>query len=128
MARDLTDIIAERELDVLDSPGERVVLRVERPIKQESGEWGCSFQVAGPGRSYVRTAYGEDSVQALQLGFEMARIELLHSGWRMGWNETEMRGGSILRAILIPDEYVGPVEEALDQASRVWRESEDYGS
>jgi hypothetical protein len=124
MPKELTDIVAERELDVLDSPGERVLLRVARPIRQETGEWGCSFQIVGPGRSYTHTAFGEDSVAALQLGFEMARIDLLHSGWRMGWNDTEMRGGAVLRAILVPDEYVGPVEEALKQASKVWREAE----
>ena len=64
------DIIATRELDVIDENGRavrRVLVHIGRPWQEPTGEWAAPFQILGLGRSRVSRAFGLDAIQALQL-------------------------------------------------------------
>ncbi|HEY0026083.1 MAG TPA: hypothetical protein VGB24_24545 [Longimicrobium sp.] len=80
-------VIAERELEMAGEHPRRVVVRMSVPVRVADGEWGCPFQIRGAGDERVRTAYGVDGVQALQLCMEMIRADLgaLQRCHRLTW-------------------------------------------
>ena len=120
----LPDVIAERELEVGDDPPRKVMVRVGRPVQQPTGEWACPFQIEGLWSKHTRrAAYGEDSLQALQLGLEMLRITIRSPGLRL--DGEEVAGAGIYPIIMLPPEYAAPVEEALERASEAWRAVRD---
>ena len=74
----LGDVIAERVLDATRD-GESYVARVRlgRPVKPEGApDYRCPYQVQGIGDDVVRSASGEDSMQALELALRMVAAEL----------------------------------------------------
>ncbi len=77
MNRDeLTDVIAERELDRPEEESPRIVVKIGRPAPDPEIDWTCSHQIQGIGDERVRTAHGVDAIQALQLCLEMIRVDL----------------------------------------------------
>jgi hypothetical protein len=131
MPSDITDIIAERELGIAGDPSARVTVRIGRPYRRATGEWACPFQFVGLSASGCTAAYGEDGVQALQLGLEMIRILLAASGKDLVWNEEGFppaEAGGFMRTLLLPREFAGPVHEMIDRASEEWRKQRDEAS
>jgi hypothetical protein len=64
----LEDVIATREIDVLDQTGQpagKIQVHIGRPKQEETGEWGCPIEIAGVDRP--RCAFGLDAIQAIEL-------------------------------------------------------------
>jgi hypothetical protein len=84
----MTDIIAERVLEFRD--GETTVpvtVRLYRPEKQPTGEWGCTLEILGLRAAHKRPIFGADAVEALYLALRAAKMEIdLWDGltWRNG--------------------------------------------
>lgn len=74
----LGDIIAERVLDAQkDAQLYVVTVRIGRPLKSVgAADFRCPYQVAGIGDDVIRSASGEDSMQALELAIKMLGAEL----------------------------------------------------
>lgn len=77
--------VAERKLFVRRDDGGYEPLRVtfDRPIRQPTGEWGCTYRIDGQidigGATNSAPVYGVDGVQALQLAMRYVDQVLLHS-------------------------------------------------
>lgn len=67
--------IATRELVRTDT-GATVVVQLGCPRRRRTGECECPYRVQGLGKVKTGRAFGEDSMQALQLAFEAVRLEL----------------------------------------------------
>jgi hypothetical protein len=74
----LGDVIAERVLEATKDEKSYVVkIRLGRPVRSaEDPDYRCPYQVAGIGDDVVRSASGEDSMQALDLAIKMVGAEL----------------------------------------------------
>src|SRR5262245_56663993 len=84
----MAEIVAERELTLIapDGSKKKVYARVLRPRQLKSGDFVCSFDVAGLRRSTVgQDAHGVDSLQALELALK-SLSSFLHRTpeWRAG--------------------------------------------
>ena len=72
------EVIAERVLEATKN-GESYVatVRLGRPLRLEGApDYRCPYQVLGIGDDVVRSASGEDSMQALELALKMLAAEL----------------------------------------------------
>jgi len=71
-------VIAERVLEVTkDGKPYVATVRLGQPVKSEdSPGYCCPYQVLGIGDDVVRSASGEDSMQALQLAIKKIGAEL----------------------------------------------------
>ncbi len=79
MAAALGEVIAERRFKFRQGSRRcELVVLIGRPVPEPpTGEdWRCPFQIRGLGDEHVRHALGVDSVQALQLCFEMIGAQL----------------------------------------------------
>lgn len=67
------DVIAERELDLVDPSGRTGTLhvRIARPVSQADGSWTCGLHLAEV-EDTVNELDGEDSMQALVHALYMA--------------------------------------------------------
>ena len=87
MEKTIRQVIAEREL-ILDGAA-LALLRIGQPEQDPSGEphWQCEFEVVGLTGIEVRTAYGIDGVQALQLCLQLIEVSLTEQAGRrpMEW-------------------------------------------
>lgn len=74
----LGDVIAERVLEATkDGKSYVATVRLGRPVQPPGApEYCCPYQVQGIGDDVVRGAYGEDSMQALELALKMLAAEL----------------------------------------------------
>jgi len=74
----LGEVMAERELKaVRDGKSQVAIVRIGKPIKSvDATDFRCPYQVAGIGDDVIRSASGEDSMQALQLAIKMVGTEL----------------------------------------------------
>jgi hypothetical protein len=85
----LKSVIAERAL--LAHKGKhskQVIIQLDRPAKSShSPDYKCHHRIIGVGDEKIRSASGEDSMQALQLALNMIGIELFvkHKGYRFTW-------------------------------------------
>ena len=72
------EIMAERELDALkDGKVYVAIVRIGRPLKSaDERVYRCNYQIAGVNDDVVRSAAGEDSMQALELAIKMIGAEL----------------------------------------------------
>ena len=93
MARQLTDVIAERTLE-LKKPGSNAVtevrVRIGRPIQdpEPDNDWICPVQIVGLGDEQIADVYGIDGVQALLLGLQKVGIDLAaaaRAGMELRW-------------------------------------------
>lgn len=79
MAAALGEVIAERRFKFRQGARHReLAVLIGRPVPEPpTGEdWRCPFQIRGLGDEHVRHAVGVDSVQALQLCFQMIGAQL----------------------------------------------------
>jgi hypothetical protein len=85
----LGDVIAERVLDASkDGQLYKATVRVGRPVRFSDGpRYLCPYQIAGIGDDVVRSAAGEDSLQAIELAFKMLGADLYyrHKDFRFTW-------------------------------------------
>jgi hypothetical protein len=75
--------VARRRYFVHSSPNQIVTLTIGCPQQADSNsEWSCRFEVQTPERDYSHCAYGEDSLQALQLALRAAAayMEQMNNG------------------------------------------------
>ena len=68
--------IAERRFQIHSTGGD-LIARLAAPEQREAGEWACPIELEGPDGSAHLEAFGEDSLQALQLGLVMLSAEVL---------------------------------------------------
>lgn len=63
---DDADVIAERELEIVDRAGKagKLHVRIAKPMLLSEGEWGCGVHLAEVEKR-VTEVYGADSMQAL---------------------------------------------------------------
>ena len=80
--------IATRHLGRADT-GAAVTVQLGRPHRRRTGEFECPYRVRGLGRAKIGRAFGEDSVQALQLAFEAVRLELEPHAAILTWSGGE---------------------------------------
>jgi len=87
-----SDAFVERAFQFhVEGHDREVRLRVSAPDRdpRPGGRWRCRVEIAGFGRDVDQYAYGEDGLQALVLGLEMARVRLrttpLPSGASLTW-------------------------------------------
>ena len=78
---DISDIIAERALTLLDESGNarKVLVRLGRPQQSPDGdEYSCLVQLVGLGDGQPDRIYGVDAFQALQLTLKYISFRLHH--------------------------------------------------
>ncbi|HEU4690981.1 MAG TPA: hypothetical protein VFS23_21580 [Vicinamibacterales bacterium] len=80
----LRERIAIREL-VRSHVGTKVTIELYKPHRRSTGEFECPYRIRGLGRPKVGCAFGEDSIQALQLSFEAVRLELAPYAHGLEW-------------------------------------------
>ena len=85
----LGDVVAERVLQATKNGKSLVAtVRLGRPVKSvDAPDYRCPYQVAGIGDDVVRSASGEDSMQALALAIQMvgAELHLRYKDFRFTW-------------------------------------------
>jgi hypothetical protein len=85
----LGDVIAERLLGASkDGQSYRATIRIGRPVQFSDGpRYLCPYQIAGIGDDVVRSAAGEDAVQAIELAFKMlgADLHFRHKAFKFTW-------------------------------------------
>jgi hypothetical protein len=85
----LGDVVAERVLQATKNGKSLVAtVRLGRPVKSvDTPDYRCPYQVAGVGDDVVRSASGEDSMQALALAIQMvgAELHLRYKDFRFTW-------------------------------------------
>ena len=86
----LGTVIATRRLYERGNPRRRIELRVGRPVCVQ-GLWACPYQILGIRNSRVQPAFGEDSLQALELVFVALRGALDASGRRFSFAPEDTR-------------------------------------
>jgi len=75
-----------RIFEVQGHEGQQVSMGLTVPSVQPTGEWACAVQIsAGNETPQHSVAYGEDPLQALLLGVQLASILLRDVERRMGW-------------------------------------------
>lgn len=70
----IDDVIATREIDILDLAGQpagKIHVYIGRPKQKETGEWGCPFQIAGIGSGRTFWGFGLDAIQAIEGAFKV---------------------------------------------------------
>jgi uncharacterized protein DUF6968 len=100
-----------------------VTVSSEGPRQRPRGHWECRFLIRGLGTTQVRRVEGEDSLQALLLAIEGARVTLDVTG-RFTWLETdpEKAGSGVPRYV---PTHQGPRFEARINLA-IERESKRY--
>ena len=82
-------VIASRVLTRIGGSFREIVVSFEEPQQHPRGHWECRFLIKGFGRPQIRKVSGEDSLQALLLAVEGARVTLDKNGGRFTWLETD---------------------------------------
>ena len=87
-------MIAERRLTLTTEAGEirEVVVRIGKPKQSpDRDDFSCDFQILGCGESKVRSIYGLDAFQSLQLTLQLLSVMLNHYrqevNGRLYWQE-----------------------------------------
>lgn len=65
--------VASREFEL---DGRQLRLEVGAPMRHPKGDWTCAFRIVGIDNDSVYTTAGADSLQALIMAMEMARLHL----------------------------------------------------
>ena len=97
----LGEVIAEREFDVHDADGKvsHAILRMGKPQQKAPNDWYCPFQITGIGDEKVDAGPGIDSLHALLMGLQMARMFLgyfaKHERKKVTWLDSDDLGFSI---------------------------------
>jgi hypothetical protein len=93
--------IAERRLAVVGEPDRVLVIVVGKPRRDPdpSGDWRCPYLVEGLPEARRRYAHGTDSLQALQMAIEAARVEIHATGLLCSYSGGEAGDLGIPRTI-----------------------------
>ena len=104
-------VIASRVLNEVGGSFREISVSFEEPRQQSGGDWVCRFLIKGLGRLQTHRAWGVDSLQALLLAVDGARVTLENTLSRFSWVESDpdKAGSGIPR--YIPTEF-GPRLEA----------------
>lgn len=100
---------AERTFKLLTPEGNREVrLRISapEPDPEPGGSWRCRVQITGELWAVDQHAYGEDGVQALVLGLEMARVCLRSTPLPGGTTLTWLGEPALGLPVMLPDSPV----------------------
>ena len=90
---ELDDIIAERRLELISSTGETYTINViigrpQRAVNEQM--FSCPYQIKGAGSEKLKSTYGCDAIQCLQLVMGMVAADLNYisdqSGGRLTWD------------------------------------------
>src|SRR5262245_58629916 len=116
-----SDIFAERELRMLGDDPHPVFVRLGRPRRQKTGEWGCPVQITGMGRDQNHLIFGEDSMQSLQLALSFVSTMLRVSD-KLTWFEDPAAGTGFHRTIpeTLPPALVAPIEAMIEDVYARW--------
>ena len=117
-------VIASRVLNEIGGSLREIEISFEEPQQTPRGNWECRFLIEGLSRPQIHSVGGADSLQALLLAVEGARVTLDKTGSRFTWLETDpdKAGTGIPRYI---PTHKGPRFEArVNQA--IERESKSY--
>jgi hypothetical protein len=116
MADSIPNPIAERRLSLPEDPERTAVVTVGAPYHEVDGVWACDFAVEDVGGSTLRTAHGEDSMQALLMAFEGARVTLSASGVDFTWlGEPGNHGIQRFIPMFLPFSIVQDIERYIDE-------------
>ena len=75
-------LIATRVLKLRQPDGEtEIPVRVYMPQQENTGSWGCRFEIGWPDRPSDRTIFGVDAMQSLVLALQMIGFETYTSGY-----------------------------------------------
>jgi hypothetical protein len=82
-------VIASRVLNEIGGSLREISVSFEKPQRTPRGNWECRFLIKGLSRPQIHSVGGEDSLQALLLAVEGARVTLDKTGSRFTWLETD---------------------------------------
>ena len=85
-------VVASRRLQVAGRGRRFLLVRFEKP-RRWGRDWTCRFEMRGLGKRTVHRAFGVDSLQALALALEIARIYIVTSGVRIAGTWVDELGG-----------------------------------
>jgi hypothetical protein len=109
-------VIAYRVLKEISS-GQEIQVSFEEPRKVRQDRWHCRFVIKGLGRRQIRKVErGGDSVQALLLTIEGARVTLDRTGSHYSWVETHPDQADTGLPRFIPMFYGPLVERRIEVA------------
>ncbi len=82
MAEKLTleTAVAHRAFEVAGKPGETVDVFIGKPFQMPAGEWACPYRIVGAGEDICFQIYGIDSVQTLQLVWQVMDAHIAATG------------------------------------------------
>jgi hypothetical protein len=98
--RKLVDVVVSRRLTVGGRPQRQLTVRFERP-RPSGRDWVCWFELRGLGQRKLHRAYGVDSLQALTLAIEHARMLIEQRPVRVTGTFTDLPGG-LPRIVIVP--------------------------
>lgn len=113
----LSNPVAERRLTVTGAPGATVVVILGKPRRAPGQDYRCSFRIEGLGDNLRQFAYGADSLQALLMAVEGARVTLERSGLQLAWLGGEPGDTGIPRMVpgLYGRAFAQSIEHHIDQ-------------
>ena len=82
-------VIARRVLTEIGGSLREIAVFFEEPRQQPRENWECRFSIKGLGKPQIHKVGGADSLQALLLAVEGARVTLDKTGSRFTWLETD---------------------------------------
>lgn len=77
-------VIASRQLS-RRGRGSPLTIEIGAPRRRRTGEWECPYRIRGLRSGRTRWVLGEDAVQALELVFQVIRLELEPYGTDLSW-------------------------------------------
>lgn len=86
---ELRRVIASRVLNETGGSLREIEVSWEKPQRKPRGNWECRFLTKGLGEPQIHSIGGADSLQALLLAVEMARVTLDKTGSHFTWLETD---------------------------------------
>jgi hypothetical protein len=115
------EVFAERELRMVGADPHSVFVRLGRPRRQETGEWGCPVQILGLGRDQHHLVFGEDSMQALQIALSFVAT-MLRGSDNLTWSDSPADGTGFHRTIpeTLPPALVAPIEAMIEEVYARW--------
>ena len=98
--RKLVDVVVSRRLMVAGRPRRQLTIRFERP-RPSGRDWVCWFEFRGFGQRRLDRTYGVDTMQALTLAIEKARMLLEKERIRIVGAFSDSPGG-LPRIVIAP--------------------------
>lgn len=84
--------IAHRSFEVQNQPQEQVDVFIGKPFEIEEYHWACPYRIVGAGQDMNFQIYGVDSIQALQLAFQVIDSAIEGAELELLWGEEKFLG------------------------------------